>query len=272
MAAVHRVALERRAPNVAVHLPTLGGTPPGTDQATELFREAVVLTLRDNEDLLRASLDHTPQTNETGRAAALRSALACLDPTSRVDLFEIGASAGLNLRADHLPGLLGIESGPLPTIVDRVGCDLHPLDLMSEEGRLTLSSYVWVDDVVRFSRLARAMDIARRVPARMIRQDAVSFVSEMSLREGSTTLLWHSAFLTYLPRAERLRLDDAVKRIASTATVTRPFIRASWEFTADGRDEFVLALSTWTGSEHDGRSRVLARGDSHCSSVRLAIS
>src|SRR6202012_4596590 len=54
-------------------------------------------------EALRASLGHPPQTNEVGRAAGLVGGLLRINHEFgfSIRLFEIGSSAGLNLRADH---------------------------------------------------------------------------------------------------------------------------------------------------------------------------
>ena len=93
----------------------------------------------------------------------------------------------------------------------------------------------------------------------------------MELEEGTTTVLWHSAFWLYRPahaRADRgclARLDEA--------TTTRRFAYAWWEW-APGTDArhapFALSLRTWTGAADDGTNRVLAVGNSHGNDVVLA--
>lgn len=273
MAAVHALAIERRAPRVALHLPTLGGTPPRRDEDRAAFRDAVVQALVDSPGTLAASLRQTPQTNETGRAALLRCALSRIPGALPVRLREIGTSAGLNLRPDHLPGLQGLEAGPLPVILDRVGCDVSPIDPTTLEGRTALSSYVWVDDVERFERLRRAIAVAERIPATVVTQDAADFVEAMELEEGSTTVLWHSAFWLYLPSPTRARIEEAVARLGDEATTTRRFAYAWWEW-APGTNArhapFALSLRTWTGAADDGTNRVLAVGNSHGNDVVLA--
>lgn len=272
MAAVHRLAIERLAPRVALHLPTLGGSPPTSELAREDFRAAIVDALVAHEDLLLASLAHTPQTNETGRSALLRCALSRLGTSRPVRLREIGASAGLNLRADHLPGNPDLEVGPLPPILDRVGCDLHPIDPTTTEGRVTLSSYIWVDDVDRFERLRRALVVAEQVPATLVTADAVDFVESLELVDCATTLLWQSAFWTYLRDSVRSRITTAIEHLGSQATAERPFAYASWEFSgdvADHRPEFFLSFTTWQGDVSDGQVALLASGDSHGTSSAL---
>jgi hypothetical protein len=271
MAAVHRLALDREAPAVARWLPTLGGTPPHSSADEEAFQRAVVSALLDNPEALLDSLARTPQTNETGRAALLRCVLSRQDPQRPVRLRELGASAGLNLRADRLPGQPALEAGAMPTIVDRVGCDLDPIDIGTAEGRARLGSYVWVDDVVRFRRLADAMAVAATVPATVVRMDAADFAAALTLTDGTTTMVWHSAMWVYLPAPTQQRILDAIARAGDSAGPDRQLVHASWEWASvrEGVDEFALVTRTWNGGRDDGVSTVLATGMSHGHPVRL---
>lgn len=271
MAAVHRLALERLAPRVAMHLPTLGGTPPVGTSAERTFMQAVVVTLLQHPDVLQRSLASVPQTNESGRAALLRCVLSRLDPARPIRLRELGASAGLNLRSDHLPGEPGLETGPLPSVADRMGCDRSPIDPTTQEGRITLSSYVWVDDADRFLRLGQALAVAQRVPAMLLRADAADFAEGLELRDGFTTLVWHSAFWVYLPQRTRDRIDHAMERLGQRAGAGREFVRATWEWDAEAGEEesFALSVQRWGGDAGDGVRRIVARGRSHGGDSRL---
>lgn len=270
MAAVHRLALERRAPLVALRLPTLGGTAPASAGERAQFRRDVIALLHEHADDLERSLARTPQTNEAGRAALLRVALSRL-PDRAVRLAEIGASAGLNLRADHLPGLPGLEAGPLPAVVERWGCDLSPVDPTTPEGRALLSSYVWVDDVERFRRLAAALDVATRVPAGVVRQDAGEFVASLTLQPGAATVLWHSAMWIYLPDSVLSAVRGGLDALGRRATASSPLVHVSWEWDSTGTDRsgFLLVERSWRGGADDGRPRLLATGRSHGRDVVL---
>ncbi len=138
-----------------------------------------------------------------GRSAALIGGLLVL--VDRFDLpvrlFEIGCSAGLNLRADHYryryPGgewgpadspviVDDAWRGPLPPaaglrIAERHGYDIAPLDPTSSDGELTLLSYVWPDQPARLERLRGAIDVARRVPAPLHRRNATDAVADLEV-------------------------------------------------------------------------------------------
>ncbi len=272
LSAVHLLALERQAPMVALRLPTVGGVAPRSAGEREAFRAEVVSLLVAHPGELRASLARTPQTNEPGRAALLRCALSRLKPGSPVRLHEFGASAGLNLRADLLPGIDGLEAGPLPRIAERVGCDRDPVDVGTAAGRTLLSSYVWVDDVHRFERLGRALDVAQSEPVGLVRQDAAEFCSRIVLAPGTTTVIWHSAVWVYLDDGTRSRVLGHIGRLGASATEDSALAHISWEWPAahdDPAAPFALVMRRWCGDAADGAPRLIARGTSHGSSAHL---
>lgn len=262
MATVHYLALSRKLPTVAVWLPTLGGSPPSGEAQWREFATAVVTGLDAHAAALADGLARTPQTNETGRATLLRAALSRIRQPVR--LREIGASAGLNLRADHLPGDPALEAGAMPTVIDRIGCDLSPIDPTTTEGRTRLTSYVWVDDLDRFERLRAALQVAQRIPAAVVAADAVDFVGSLDLHEGSTTVLWHSAMWLYLSPAARAGVLDAVADLGSRATPQARLVHASWEWEPRGGvddEPFELVVREWGAGTPVIRR--LARGRSH---------
>lgn len=259
-AVVHRLALSRRAPAVALHLPTLGGTPPIGRAAEVAFGRAVVEALLAHPDDVRAGLSAVPQTNDPGRAVVLRAVLSRVP--GDVHLRELGTSAGLHLRSDHLPGIAALEAGPMPRVLSREGVDRHPIDLATPEGRELLSSYIWVDDVDRFARLGRAFEVAARVPARLVPGEIADFAEGLSLVPGSTLVVWHSAVWPYLDARTRERVDAAIAGLAARVTPEARLVTASWEWEPGPmRSLFVATMREWTP---DGpRERVLARGPSH---------
>ena len=263
---MHRLAIRRQAPAVAVHAPTLGGTSPfaaeSPDAAVAAFSEAVVDTVAGHPDDTAEALTRIPQTNEVGRARALRVALSRSDLPVR--LFELGASAGLNLRADHLPGEYRLEAGPLPRIVERRGCDLHPLDPTSASDREWLSSFVWMDDTDRFAALAGALKVAGQVPVTVERTDAATFVEALGVVDGATTVVWHSAVWPYFTPDTQHAITGRLAALGASATANTPLWQVWWEPTMDDPRVFELVVRQWTGLASGPTTGVLARGDAHC--------
>lgn len=276
LGSVHRLVLERRAGALAAFYPSVGGTfePVGA------WREIVRL-FEEQPEAVSEWLDRPPQTNEAGRAAALYGGLLHLpaleDPRGLgelpVRLFELGASAGLNLRADHFCYLdaggrrFGAETGPLVVvdawrgreltewpglrIVERLGCDVRPVDPSTPEGRLLLTAYVWPDQRARLDRLRAAMEVARELPARVRREEARSFVRGLDLADGATTVVWHSVMWQYLSAAEQVDVAGRLEELGAAATARRPFVHLRCEpvVREDRRHEFAVHLRVWPGGE-----------------------
>ena len=280
MGGVHRLVLEQRAPRLARFFPSVGGRPDG--DGAWLALQAV---LDEHRDELRAGLDQPPQTNEVGRAGALVGGLLHINAWSPgpLRLFEIGASAGLNLRVDHFRvrladgrGVGPIGSpvhlddpwrGPHPPladidVVERAGCDVSPLDPTTTEGRLRLTSYVWPDQLDRLARLRGALDIATQVPAVVHELPAAEFVRRVQLVPGTTTVVWHSVVWQYLPLDERTAVWEGLTALGAGASSTTRLAHLRLEpqrRTAGADHEFLVRLRTWPG----GDDRVLGVAHPH---------
>ena len=176
----HRLALAGEAPALAAHLPSTGG-----DGDADATWAALLELLESPPRGLLDALSRPPQTNEVGRAASMIGGFLVLAAETRRPLraLEIGSSAGLNLRFDRFryeQGAAGFGPPDSPVrfadlwadgqppfdapleVVARAGCDLDPVDPTTDDGRLTLLSYVWPDQEERF---ARTVGCDRRRPA-----------------------------------------------------------------------------------------------------------
>jgi hypothetical protein len=218
---------------------------------------------------VRAWLGHPPQTNEVGRGAVLVGALCEL--TAEADypirLVEIGASAGLNLRADQflitgggtsygpasspvqmIDGWLGAAPAARPlNVVSRIGGDLAPIDPVSEDGCLRLSAYVWADQVERIGRLRGACDLAAQIPADLRAESAVDTIAGIKLEPGTWTVLWHSIMWQYLSIDQQIAIKSAIETVGAAATSSARFAHAFLELVKGGADT-PIELVTWPGS------------------------
>ena len=278
LGAVHGLVLAGEVPELAAFYPSVGGTWDPV-----LGWEAFEQVLESHAGEIRSLLTQPPQTNEVGRSAALYGGLLQLVEAVPlpVRLFELGASAGLNLRADHFRYVAdGLSYGPTDSpvvfesawsgrvpsvelrIAERVGCDIAPVNPLTEEGARTLTSYVWPDMASRLARLKGAVAIAREVPADVRREDSVSFVRGLELSRGHVTVVWHSIMWQYLSREDRTLVEERLNDLGEQATADTPLARLRLEplaRSAGGAYEFLVELQTWPG----GVRRILGRAEPH---------
>jgi hypothetical protein len=247
MGAVHRLVLQELLPQLAAHYPSVGGDGDAS-AAWPLFRDA----LRARRPDIRQLIAPGCQTNEVGRSAALLGGFLEVAHRTRLPLriLEIGASAGLNLRWDRYryesgksgePGEAGwgdensavrfVNFFDVPPpfdrtaeVVERKGCDLQPIDPTTDEGSLSLRSFIWADQLGRLSRLDGAIEIAREMPAAIERLDAATFLErELDTRwAGTATIVYHSVFIQYVNEGGRRRITSAIDQADSRAAPDAP--------------------------------------------------
>ncbi|MDO9380648.1 MAG: DUF2332 domain-containing protein [Nocardioidaceae bacterium] len=275
---LHRLVLDGTASALAPFYPTVGGRWEG-DAAWPL----VLDVLREHRDALAAGLGSAPQTNDVGRSAALLGGLMHVLEAHPlpVRLWEVGCSAGLNLRFDAWDyrfdgGAWGVPDSPVRLddcwrgrtpplrdtvdVVERVGVDLAPVDVSTPDGRLRLMSYVWPDQADRVARLRAALEVAAEMPVDLVAGSAGDAVDELDVERGVVTVLWHSTFWQYLAPAERDRLAARVAEIGAHATPEAPFAHLRLEpVRLDGGFENLVELTTWPG----GVGRVLGESAAH---------
>lgn len=257
LSAVHRLALAREASEVAIYLPTTGGVSPRDEADRERLRRAFLETVARHRDFVADALAHVPQTNEVGRTVGLAALLRRVQRGFGlpVRLHEIGCSAGLSLRVDALVADAVVSSdhvewGGLPDIVERVGCDIAPVDATSTEGRLLLTSFIWPDHAARYERLRRALAAADTVRVELIAQDAIDYVRGLRLEPGTTLVVWHSAMWLYLSADARAGIRAALDDLGRQATAGTPLVHVALEPVSESpgaQHLFTLSMATWPG-------------------------
>jgi hypothetical protein len=278
---VHALVLSGQAPELAAFYPSAGGTAdpgPGATRAWAALRRL----LASQGEAVRPWLERPPQTNEVGRSAALLGGLRYLAAQACLPfrLVEIGASAGLNLRADrfHIPGEAGrygdpssqvILAGawlgqPPPTalveVIGRTGGDRAPIDPTTAAGRLALTSYVWPDQADRIARLRGALAVAAQFPADLRRESAPETLARVALADGTWTVLWHSIVRQYLDDEQGAAVAEGIAALGAAATPSARFAHVALEphrQTAHG--ECLVTLATWPG----GEQRILGTAPPH---------
>lgn len=259
-------------------LPLIERYPPHPAPTSAELAAAIVR----NDETLARFIDSPPQTNETARAGAIWPGLKTIAAETGlpVALFEVGASAGLNLRMDRFDygeGSGGVRVAPdwtgpvppdaLPRIIGRAGCDIAPLDPTNEADALRLRAYVWADQTARMERLDAALDIALEVPATVERMDAVDWIDARvrSPTNGQVRVLFSTVAWQYLPEAHRLNGQRMIETIGAAATPDAPFAWLRMEADGEG-DGAGIQLRLWNCG--DAPERLLGRADFHGRWVR----
>lgn len=268
LATGHRLALAGSAPGLAAVYPSCGGEWSGGD-ITDVFLSAVAT----HRSTFVAGLQRTVQTNEVGRAVALASGFSTIAGRygPRLRTLEIGASGGLlsrwpSFHVDSGESATGpadspvrfgpdwFADGPLPPlvgsidVVDRRACDIAPIDATSDDGRLTMLSFLWPDQLERFDRLRAALDVAASDPITVEQADAGDWLAReltTAAPAGTATVVFHSIVWQYLPAATKDAVRAALADAGASAAPDRPLCWLRMEpANADHAD---LRLTTWAG-------------------------
>ncbi|MDZ4087195.1 MAG: DUF2332 domain-containing protein [Tabrizicola sp.] len=211
-------------------------------------------------------LASAPQTNEVGRSAVLIAAAHWLTTRYGLPLVlsELGASAGLNLLWDHYAMTAeGQTFGPAdavltltpdwtgalppraaPTILDRRGTDLNPLDPTTD--RLRLLAYIWADQTDRIARTRTALDLAARLRPPVDQADAADWLdSRLQTRhDGALHLVFHTVAWQYFPTATRTRVRAALQSSGETSPIACLSMEADDQSPGAG-----LTLTLWPRGE-----------------------
>lgn len=261
--------------------------PPNPEPSADALWRALAPTLIEAESALMPWLDQPPQTNEVARSAVLMAGLLVIAARTRpkLALFELGASAGLNLVLDRYAYRLGTlvcgkadsaltlaptwEGDDPPAaslqVVARHGVDMSPLDVGNPADRERLLAYVWPDQSERVARLRSALAIASADPPRIDRGDAAQWVETQitaEARPGVTRVVMHSIAFQYFPADTRERIARHLATVGAAATPDAPLAWLRYEMDP-GSESPALRLRLWPG----GDDVLLARAHPHGRSI-----
>ncbi|HXA56578.1 MAG TPA: DUF2332 domain-containing protein [Candidatus Acidoferrum sp.] len=283
MGAVHRLVLEKRAPELAAFYPSVGG------RASPDAWPAFVRTVESHRDEARNLIERPLQTNEVGRSGSLLGGFGLLASRTAMPLrlLEVGASAGLNLRWDRyrydwgtgawgdpdstvrFKDVFTTDAPSIPPsieVVARAGCDLSPIDASSTEGRLTLLSYVWADQTDRIRQLDAAIGMAAAVPCVVERASGADWLRTQlaAPATGVTTVIFHSVVWQYISPQEQEKIVGIIEDAGRRASEQSPL---AWLRMEPNEKRFEVRLRIYPGFE----DRAIATTRPHSPSVRWLL-
>lgn len=244
----------------------------------------VAEALKANRTEVMDFLSYAVQTNEVGRSSVLLPGFAYL--ASRIALpfsvFEIGASAGLNLSWDRYyydfgnghvwgdqnsPVQFEVKwDGPFPSmpasieIADRAAVDINPLDVQNKAAMDRVRSYIWPDQTARIARFEGAVEIARANNVQVVEGDAGTWVKDhvIAPQSGKLRVLYHSIMWQYMPKQTRQAINKMMEQAGAAATKDAPLAWMSLEPLDATSTLPTLNVRLWDGAEHDGTLYQLA--------------
>ena len=252
LAAVHYLLLGGVQHELAQYYATCAEAPLPAEKSYSVFRE---FCLEHEEEIRELLATRRVQTNEVRRCANLLPAFSIisqLQPDRSLAIIEVGTSAGLLLNWDRYAYNFGtgtrygdpdapvqIQSEwrrsppPLsaktpPIVIDRVGIDLHVVDVNDEQESRWLRSLVWPDQPARMKLIAAAIQQFRWTPASLLEGDAFDLLPAAieSLSTESVVCVFHCHTLNQFS-ADR-RQDFAA--LLSECSKQRPMNQLSAEW------------------------------------------
>ena len=219
------------------------------------------------------------QTNAPGRGVAVR--LAMHEIAGRVPgpvtFLEIGPSAGIQLRFDRWAVCTaGRRFGPadapltlrphwrsdtpppdldrIPTIRDRLGVDLHPVDATDPEQRLWLQALVWPEHRDRFAELAAALDVIAADPPTILQGDAIEMLAHLDaerLADDIPLVVFHSMVRVHVPADRRGAFDAAITALGRRRRLLHVSLEMAPQDSPYRRRAPLLALRDSEGAPRD---------------------
>lgn len=279
--AAHYRVLRGLAPEAAAHYPSTGG-----DGDAFAAWNAILADIHANTQAYDRLLERHVQTNEVARAMPLLGAMLAYAHAWPLDLrvFEIGSSAGLLLNFDRYRyrgdgWVWGDERSPVELqnravsgapqyldapihVIERHGCDVHPLNAADDDDADTLLSFVWPDQHERFERLRAALRVAREHPVDVVQGDGIDW-ARMAAQpsHGAATVVFHTVITEHMTADTTARLGETIEALAAHATPSAPLGWIRMEPAESGYD---TRLTRWPGSEE----LPIARSDGHAQHLR----
>eukprot|EP00435_Cladocopium_sp_Y103_P078112 s1_g1851.t1 len=264
------------------------GSAGRVQQSDDVLRALLLDDIKQNRPHYEAYLTGPPQTNEVGRSGIMIGGYLSIAEQTGLPLhvYEIGASAGLNLGFDRFFYAFGDETwgdktspvslapdwhGGVPpldaslTVEQRAGCDIAPVDIGSQENQRRLESYIWPDQPDRLARLRGAVRIAKELGTHVVQQSADAFVRDAldGPEPNAVRVIAHTIMWQYMPEDMRADIERTIRQAGERATEKSPIAWLRLE-PIDVKDPPRLQLNVWPG----GATQDLAVAHPHGASAK----
>jgi hypothetical protein len=242
-AAISFLVRRDRPEPLAGYFPVPGAPQPRFDDG--FFAAAGDFMAARGDDIAAVCAGRRYQMNEVARCTqvALGIAAATASRAEPVTLVDLGTGAGLGLHLDRYryqagagafgPPAAGVHlrcdvrgdrqppAAGLPPVAERVGIDLHPVDLKDPGARAWLEACT-PPEASALSRLAAAVDVARHHPAPIVAGDAVDALPGVlaGFRQTGPVIVVDAYLAVFLAPRRRARLAAILAEAGRERPVT----------------------------------------------------
>jgi hypothetical protein len=243
LAGLHALVLAGQAEDLAAYYPSVGG-----DWRRPGLSHVLHKALLNSVETLQTSINLPIQSNEVGRAAALLVGFHVAYHLSSLPLrlLELGSCAGFNLFWDRFfyagsDWSWGAKCSPVRLtrhfrsgnpvvvngriqIVERLGCDKHPLHAGSASDLIRIKSSIWADQASRrFGLLDRACGLLANQSVLVQQGNAAAWLANQTLAiQNVVTVVFHSIVWEYLCGDDRKVIYETLQKAGEAAKSTAP--------------------------------------------------
>lgn len=264
-AAVHYLLLKDSTHELAKYYPSIFDDYK-KNLPFELFKQ---FCLDYKAEIIAIEQSRIVQTNALNRCAYLMPILSFLHGNKKVNIVDIGTSAGLNLNFDEYEyyyngkkrwGSSAVkihneirkgqlpEFNHLPSIYRKVGIDQNPLDVKDEDNALWLKALIWADRTARFEKMEQAVKIAQHADIQLEKGDTLKDFERIILAQERNLSLFvlHTHALYQFTCEERLKFRALIDEIGTKRDLNYLAVEGSRVFAKDfGRSGILVVLTTY---------------------------
>ncbi|CDQ37804.1 hypothetical protein GCM10007111_18790 [Virgibacillus kapii] len=239
LGAVHYLLLQGRDHSLQAFYPSLVENPADYQQVFPEFKDFCTTHQSSIIDILESK---RVQTNEVRRCAYLYPIFCGIfkQTNKPLSLIEIGTSAGLQLLVEQYSysygdGIIyGNPSAALhitsrvrkgkkpphlairPSIVSRVGVDLHCCDVTKASDYNWLRALIWPENQERVELLASAVEQLKKSPPCLLEGDGVKRIVDLSKQAPADSIvcIFHTHVANQIPLEVKNKLMDNLQQIA----------------------------------------------------------
>ncbi|MGK0390696.1 MAG: hypothetical protein ACI94Y_003456 [Maribacter sp.] len=263
--AVHYLLLKDKNAELAKYYPSIFDDHKN-DFPFELFKQ---FCLDNKAEIIAIEQSRIVQTNALNRCAYLMPILSSLYGNEKMNIVDIGTSAGLTLHFDKYEyhyndeKILGnsevkinseIRKGQLPVfnhlpIINRkVGIDQNPLDVKEKDNAIWLKALIWADRTARFEKMEQAIEIAQNL---VIDFEVASTLHDferiiLAQEQNLPLFIFHTHALYQFTEEERQEFRTLIDEIGSQRNLDYLAVEGSGIFSTDfGKNGVLVVLTTY---------------------------